>query len=61
MRRYISLALLVSILSILLGCVSARKGPAYGQEQEFKRQLAFYTPGTGNTPGVEITVIVPEK
>jgi len=128
LRIQIMLLLLVIPLAILVGCASSGKGPAYGQEREFRRQLAesvpakeygytikdlmfsedyqkalvifthpnqelrlsrnmgdrrpdlefildsngfrrykgstmqpFYTPGTGNTPGLEITVILPEK
>src|SRR5258708_6252174 len=44
MNRYVASALLISILPILFGCVGPRKGPAYGQEQEFRRQLAESVP-----------------
>jgi hypothetical protein len=128
MNKYIPQMLLFGTLAMLVGCVSSPKGPAYGQEQEFRRQLAesipvkkygytikdlmfsedyrralvifthtnnqpgvsganaqprpdweftldsngfrryrgsdmqpFYTPGTANTPLVEVRVILPEK
>jgi hypothetical protein len=44
MKKYIAQMLLLGTLAILVGCVSPPKGPAYGQEQEFRRQLAESIP-----------------
>ena len=44
MKKYITSALLVSTLAVLVGCACLHKGPAYGREREFRRQLAESIP-----------------
>jgi hypothetical protein len=44
MNRFILTALLITGCTAFVGCATARKGPAYGHEQEFRRQLAESTP-----------------
>jgi hypothetical protein len=44
MKTSITSALLVSALAVLVSCASPQRGPAYGHEKEFRRQLAESIP-----------------
>ena len=44
MNRSIAAALLITACTVFIGCATARKGPAYSHEQEFRRHLAETTP-----------------
>lgn len=44
MKPTTTAALLLAILAMLAGCASPKRGAAYGQEQQFRRQLAESTP-----------------
>ena len=44
MKTKLPAVMLVSALALLIGCASPRRGPAYGHQQEFRRQLAESIP-----------------
>lgn len=44
MKRPITSVLLFAILTMLVGCVSPPKGPAYAHQQEFRQQLSATVP-----------------
>lgn len=44
MKRLITTALFLAVCAMFTGCASPRRGPAYGHQLEFRRQLAQSIP-----------------
>jgi hypothetical protein len=43
MKIRITIILALSVITLLVGCASAKRGPAYGHERQFREQLATNT------------------
>ena len=44
MKRVVVISVLLGLLTLTAGCKGKQRGPAYGQEQEFRKQIAESVP-----------------